>query len=467
MKMKEFLSIIKSLPITLMLVVVLLAGCQKDDEQSIRPAVTSSEPANGASDVPVTSSVTATFSTPIDGASITNSTFTLKNGNSLIPAVISYDGTTASLIPLDHLAAHTEHTATLTAIKSADGQGLAKDFTWTFTTGAAVDLALPTILSASPIAGSTGIGFNKVLSVTFSEPMSAATITTSSFTLWQGATSIAGAVSYSGTTATFTPSDPLGAGTAYKVKITTDVKDIAGNPLAADAVWTFTTTANASGLSAVDLGAAGNYVILAKTAINNNPNSAITGDVALSPAATSYVTGFALTNATGYATSPQVTGKIYAADMASPTPVNLTTSVENMIAAYNDAAGRPSPDFLELGTGNVGGLTLSPGLYKWTTTVTMPTDLVISGSANDVWIFQISKDLTMSSDVNITLAGGAQAKNIFWQVAGAVTIGTTAHFEGVILSMTGITFQTGASINGRALAQTAVILDANAVTAPQ
>ena len=252
-----------------------------------------------------------------------------------------------------------------------------------------------------------------------------------------------------------------------QAKITTGVKDIAGNPLAADVVWDFTTTANASGLSAVDLGSAGNYVILAKTAINNNPNSAITGNVALSPAATSYVTGFALTNATGYATSPQVTGKIYAADMASPTPVNLTTSVENMITAYNDAAGRPSPDFLELGTGNIGGLTLSPGLYKWTSTVTMPSDLVISGGANDIWIFQISGDLTMSSGVNITLAGGAQAKNIFWQVAGAVTIGTTAHFEGIILSKTGITMQTGASINGRTLAQTAVILDGNAVKAPQ
>jgi hypothetical protein len=131
------------------------------------------------------------------------------------------------------------------------------------------------------------------------------------------------------------------------------------------------------------------------------------------------------------------------------------------------AAGRPSPDFLELATGDIGGLTLSPGLYKWTSTVTLPTDVVISGGADDVWIFQISGDLTMSAGVNITLAGGAQAKNIFWQVAGAATIGTTAHFEGVILSMTGITLQTGASMNGRALAQTAVILDGNALTQPE
>ena len=152
--------------------------------------------------------------------------------------------------------------------------------------------------------------------------------------------------------------------------------------------------------------------------------------------------------------------------MADPTPINLTTAVNNMITAYNDAAGRPSPDFSELGTGNIGGKTLTPGLYKWTSSVTMPSAVTISGGANDIWIFQISGNLNMSAAVNMTLIGGAQAKNIFWQVAGEATLGTTSHFEGVILSMTGITFQTGATIKGRALAQTAVILDANTVTNP-
>ena len=186
----------------------------------------------------------------------------------------------------------------------------------------------------------------------------------------------------------------------------------------------------------------------------------------MSPAATSYITGFSLTDATGYATSAQVTGKIYAADMADPTPINLTTAVENMITAYTDAAGRPTPDFSELGTGNIGGKTLTPGLYKWTNTVTIPSDVTISGGANDVWIFQIAENLTVSNAVHINLIGGAQAKNVFWQVAGTVTIGTTAHFEGIILSMTGITFQTGASFKGRALAQTAVVLDGNTVIIP-
>jgi hypothetical protein len=225
-------------------------------------------------------------------------------------------------------------------------------------------------------------------------------------------------------------------------------------------------TGTKSRLTEIDLGTAGNYVILAKTAISNNATSAITGDLGLSPAATSYVTGFALTNLIGYATSSLVTGRIYAADMVAPTPINLTTSVNNMITAYNDAAGRITPDFSELGTGNIGGKTLTPGLYKWTTAVTVPSDVTISGGANDVWIFQITSNLTLSSAVKIILTGGAQAKNIFWQVAGQATLGTTSHFEGTILSKTAITFQTGASIKGRALAQTAVALDGNAVTKP-
>jgi hypothetical protein len=137
-----------------------------------------------------------------------------------------------------------------------------------------------------------------------------------------------------------------------------------------------------------------------------------------------------------------------------------------MDSAYTDAAGRPLPDFSELGTGNLGGLTLVPGLYKWTNNVTIPTNVIIAGGPNDVWIFQIAGNLTMSSAVKITLSGGAQASHIFWQIAGEATLGTTSHFEGTILSMTGITLQTGASMNGRALAQTAVILDANTITTP-
>jgi hypothetical protein len=323
----------------------------------------------------------------------------------------------------------------------------------------------PTVVSVSPSNNATGVVLSKTIKISFSEEMNASTVS-ASFTLKQGTTTVLGDMAYAGTTATFTPSTLLAPGTLYTATITTGAKSLAGNALAFISEWSFTTGTNTAAQGEVDLGGAGAYVILAETAITNVPTSAITGDMALSPNATSFITGFSLIDATGYATSSQVTGNVYAADMADPTPITLTNAVNDMIAAYDDAAGRLLPDFTELYSGDISGKTLSPGLYKWTNTVTASSDVVISGDANDVWIFQVSGNLSLSSGVRITLTGGAQAKNIFWQVAGEATIGTTAHFEGIILSQTGITLQTSATMNGRALAQTAVILDKNIVVKP-
>ncbi len=322
----------------------------------------------------------------------------------------------------------------------------------------------PTVGSTTPANNATNVPRNNSIEVEFSEAMDPSTINTSTILVKTGTTVVPGTITYSGTTAVFTPNDNLLALTAYTVTVTTGAKTLAGKPFTSNSVTSFTTGGSIAVRDIVQLGTAGDYVIVAKTAINNSSTSAITGDLGLSPAATSYITGLALTNSTGFATSSQVTGKVYAADMAAPTSTNLTTTVDNMNTAYNDASGRTLPDFIELGTGNIGGKTLTPGLYKWTGNVTVPTSVVISGGANDVWIFQIAGNLTTSSAINITLAGGAQAKNIFWQVAGQVTLGTTSHFEGIILSKTGITLLTGASLNGQMLAQTAVILDGNAVT---
>jgi Ice-binding-like len=220
-----------------------------------------------------------------------------------------------------------------------------------------------------------------------------------------------------------------------------------------------------------DLAAAASYVLLAKTGITNVTGSMITGGhLGVSPAAATYITGFSLSaDATNrFATSGSVPapGKVYAANYATPTSSNLTSAVLDMQTAYTDAAGRTNPDALNLGSGNLGGQTLAPGLYTWGTDVTIPTDVTISGGANDVWIFQISNDLDLSSAKNIVLAGGAQAKNIFWQVAGTVTIHANAHFEGIVLSKTAVTLQTTASLHGRVLAQTLIAIDNNLITAP-
>ncbi|MEX0919085.1 MAG: ice-binding family protein [Candidatus Paceibacterota bacterium] len=227
-------------------------------------------------------------------------------------------------------------------------------------------------------------------------------------------------------------------------------------------------TAYAAGPAAVNLGTAGNYVILSKTGISTTGTTMITGDIGVSPAAATYITGFGLTADTSnvFSVSSLVTGKVYAPTYAVPTPANLTTAVSDMETAYADAAGRTNPTATELGAGDISGLTIAPGLYKWGTSVSINTDVTLSGGANDVWIFQIAQGLTVASGKKVVLSGGAQAKNVFWQVGSNANIGTTAQFNGNILAQTAINLQTGASLNGRALAQTAVTLDANTVTTP-
>lgn len=212
-------------------------------------------------------------------------------------------------------------------------------------------------------------------------------------------------------------------------------------------------------ISAVNLKTAANFAILSKSGITNVYPSVITGNIGSSP-----ITGAAI-----HLTCPEVTGSIFSVNAAGPLPCRitdasrLTTAVGDMQTAYTEAAGRTYPDFLNKGAGNIGGLTLQPGLYKWTTGVNIPTDITLSGSSTSVWIFQVSGTLNMSSAVRVHLAGGAKARNVFWQVSQGVTLGTTSHFEGTILGKTIIALNTGASINGRLLAQTAVTLQSSTV----
>ena len=219
------------------------------------------------------------------------------------------------------------------------------------------------------------------------------------------------------------------------------------------------------GASAVDLGSAGNFVILAESAIANNPTSAITGDIGLSPTTGASITGLVCS---------EVTGLIYTIDAAGPDcrnedPTLLTTAINDMHTAYNTARDLPAPDYTNVGTGgNIGGLTLGPGLYTFTTAVTITDDVILSGSPSDVWVFQIpgTSSLGISSGKNVILSGGAQAANIFWVVGGATTLESASGFNGTILDNTAITLNNGATLNGRAFAQTAVTLDGNTVTFP-
>jgi hypothetical protein len=301
------------------------------------------------------------------------------------------------------------------------------------------------------------------------------TLNTASYTLAQSGTPVTGVVTASSTTtATFKPSANLAASLPYTATITTAVKDLSGLAMLVTKTWSFTTgTAVAAGTAPVILGKAANYAILSKTGVSTVPSSVVTGNVGVSPVARTYLTGWSETYdvTDTYATSPQVfaPGKLYAADLVGGTTIaDLGAAVLDMGTAYTDAAGRTatSAATTNVGAGTLTSLTLVPGVYEWGSNVTIPTDLTLNGTATDVWIFKVAGTLDIAAAKNVILSGGALPQNIFWQVSGAVTVGANSHFEGIILGQTSITFKNLASINGRLLAQTAVVLDATTVTQP-
>lgn len=230
-----------------------------------------------------------------------------------------------------------------------------------------------------------------------------------------------------------------------------------------------TSPARSAGPATVVLGTAGNFVILAKTGISTTGATSIVGDIGISPAAATYITGFGLImDGSGhYSTSSLVNGRVYASDYANPTPATMTQAISDMETAYTNAAGRTNPNGTELYAGLLAGQTFVPGLYKWSSAVSVSAaGVTLDGGAADVWIFQIAGTLDLASGAHVNLIGGAVASNVFWQVADQVTLGTTSSMKGTILCQTAIVMQTGATLEGRALAQTAVTTDANIVVPP-
>ena len=452
--------------------VFLIAGCAMPagSGDTTPPTVSSTLPASSTINVDLYGSIDVTFSKAMDPATMTAANFTVA-GTGPVAGTVDFDDSNNTVIftPTSGLATNQIHTVTMTTgARDASGNALAANSVWKFTTGSTVDNTKPTVASTVPISGAIGVDLNDNITATFSEAMNPGTIP-ASFTI----PGVPGAVTYDlpNMRATFNPSVNLAASTTYTATITTVVKDLAGNAMLVNKVWSFTTVAAAgAGPAPVPLGTAANFAILAKTGISTVPASHITGDIGVSPVAESYMTGFSQTNHTGYATSPQLTAGsyMYAANMAPPTPAKMTTAISDMQTAYTDAAGRAAGvgPKLNLGAGTLNGNTLAAGTYTWTTGVGITGDINLSGGPTDVWIFQVAGTLNLTNGKIIHLLGGALAKNIFWQVSGAVTLGTTSHFEGNILGKTGITIQTLGTMNGRALAQTLVALQQATVTKP-
>lgn len=387
----------------------------------------------------------------------------------------------------------------------------------------------PTVVSTFPSDGETDVARNIVIEITFSEELDSTALQHSTFTLTQETGPVSGNLDFSGNKMTFTAAENLTAETVYTADIKmadnhtdVNVSDEEFNdeqpeeyPAENGKVWSFTTGGNTGPVEAVDLGSAARYVILAQSAIHNDSTSDITGEKGFDPDFKS-----SKENKTAYwlknedidkekvrtdTTRTKSDNEQYSPDERNLNSGNLNEALEDMITAYNDAAERTPVDFIDfklvtseenadssLENGNAynmesrtnwgqdytdetaidgkkveTSITLEPGVYKWNDSIEISTHITLSGSAEDVWIFQISEDLTVNPEVEMALANGAVAENIFWQVAGEVNLGVTSHFEGIILSQTGITMGNGATLNGRLMAQTDVTLDDNTVVDPK
>jgi hypothetical protein len=426
-----------------------------------RPTVSATVPANAATGVPISGKIAAAFSEALNPLTISPASFTLKQGTTAVAGTVSYAGVTGTFTPAGNLAPLTGYTATVTTgAEDLAGNALLSDFSWSFTTGATPDTTRPAVSATVPANGATAVAINQTINATFSEAMDPLTINTASLkVIGPAGTSVTGTVGYDVTSriASLNPASDLAPNALYTATMTTGARDLAGNALVSNFVWSFTTAATPGGQAPVALGAATTFAVLAGSTVTSTGPTTVTGDLGLSPGTA--VTGFFLVDG-----GPgRVNGGIYRV-----TPGPAATAQGALTTAYNDAAGRTVG---AIGiAGNLGGRTLTPGLYKSTSSLEISSgDLTLDaqGDANAVFIFQMASTLTTTVGRQVILSGGARAANIFWQVGSSATLGTGSVLKGTILALASITVTTGATLDGRALARTAAVtLDSNVITIP-
>lgn len=423
-----------------------------DAAVAVAPTVTSTLPVDHAIGIALNSRISATFSTSMNAASITTTTFRVKQGATNVAGAVLLDAAarTATFTPGAVLGASLVYTVTITTgARDVAGLPLAANYSWSFTTAANANP--PIVSSTSPPDSAVNVSVNKQLTATFSKGMDPATITAQTFTVKQGATAVLGSVSLDGATNTarFSPTGPLGEGLVYTATITTGAKDTGGTALVAPYTWGFTT--GACSQAPVALRSTAGFVVLAGSTVTNTGPTSITGDLGVSPGTA--VTGFP---------PGTVVGRIHAGDPAA------AQAIADLTLAYNDAAIRTLCAVTV--AGNLGGQTLAPGLYKSTSSLAISAgDLTLDaqGDGDAVFIFQMASTLTTTSGRQVILANGAKAANIYWQVGTSATFGTTSDFQGTVMANQSITLETGASLDGRVLARIgAAALDSNTIVKP-
>jgi hypothetical protein len=453
---------------------------------TITPMVASTDPENNANNIFLNKVVSVNFNMPMKASTINTTTYTLKQGTTAVSGTVSYSGTTAIFVPTVLLSPNTVYTATVSkTVTNLDNTTLIADYVWKFTTGA---LVAPTVTSTDPINNSTGISLSKTITANFSMIMDQLTIDGTTFTLKQGTTTIAGAVTYSGTTASFNPTNDLLEGKIYTATITTGAKSAAGVPLANDYVWNFTTlvTNTPAPTAGLFFGVFGGNAGITNQGLNTRINNGGIGTTA----ASTLVTGFTDTAASPfevYTVTPLNNGLVFGGIFAAaPAPGNATKAqkaLEGLNAArdlYNSISPASKPGGSDQGSGELGALTLAPGVYKSASGTYKITngDLTLSGSATDVWIFQAESSLTVGSPAaprSVKLIGGALAKNVYWYVGSSAVINYAGGgvMTGNIIAEEGVTLSAPANsttlvgqetvLNGRAISLVSSVTMVNTI----
>jgi hypothetical protein len=446
------------------------------------PIVVSTDPANGAINVALNKIITATFSTVMNPTTINATSFIVKSGSTVVPGTISYSGMTAVFTPTAALLPNTVYTGTITTTaKDTAGNAMAANYNWSFLTG-----SVPLVVSTDPANTATGVALNKKVTATFNQVMDPTTINGTTFTLYNGASPVAGTVTYSGTTTTFTPAVNLNPSTVYTGTITTGAKNPAGNGLATNYVWTFTTTGSASIPPSI-MGTAAQFGVFGGNAgvTNQGINTAINNGSIGTTAASTLITGFH-DGTTGaiYTETPLnvgvVSNRIYTAPPAPGDATSSAIATQGLIdanAAYQSISPASKPGGTDPGAGELGGLVLAPGVYKSASGTFKITNgnltLDAMGDPNAQWFFQAPTSLTVGvagplGARSVILINGAQAKNVYWYVGTAATINAAGGgvMTGTIIASSGITFSTAGNttqtvLNGRAISLVASVTMVN------
>jgi hypothetical protein len=437
----------------------------------LRPVVITTDPINNAIAVKFDKTISATFNMPMNPSTLNATTFKVNQGANAVTGAITYTGSTVSFVPTNPLLANTIYTVTITnGAKNSLNTAMVADYTWIFTTD-----IVPTVTATDPVNNAIDVALNQTVTANFSTIMDAATINATTFTLKQGATVIPGTVSYSGTTASFNPTNSLVIGTVYTATITNGAKNVVGTPLANDYVWNFTTILAPPVVIVVDLGTASIFGAFGGNAgiTNQGLNTVINNGSIGTTAASTLITGFHDSVAI-YTETPlnvgNVTGDIYAAPPAPGTATSFATAQQGLAdanAAYISISPASKPGGSDPNAGELGGLTLAPGVYKSAsgTFKISNGDLTLDaqGDPNATWIFQTAAGLTVgiagpTGAKSIIMKNGALAKNVFWYVGSAATINGAGGgtMVGTIIANSGVSFSTPGNaaqtvLNGRAI----------------